>query len=175
MPWLSDFFIDDDFSGDLSDETYTANHHHGRAHEGAPQPIPRHHRASWTSRDLKRKWLDDTRNALKSAELARSLDWQLDTDMFREKGWVGYTCRHPRSAEMGLEEIDAFETIVGFDRRATSEDSSHGGRKQKYRSLSVLVMAEFPARLQELRRAGREGGEEYLLTAFMATVTILHE
>lgn len=76
---------------------------------------------------------------------------------------------------MGLEEIDVFETIVGFDRRATSEDSSHGGRKQKYRSLSVLVMAEFPARLQELRRVGREGGEEYLLTAFMATVTILHE
>ncbi|KAI0441531.1 hypothetical protein F4803DRAFT_413486 [Xylaria telfairii] len=85
--------------------------------------------------------------------------------MFRQKGWNGYTCRHPRG-ELSLSEIDRYETIEEFDRVSLHEDS---------RNLTILIMAEYPARLAELRREGKARGEEYLLTAFMTTVTLLHE
>lgn len=45
----------------------------------------------------------------------------------------------------------------------------------KGRLMTVLVMEEYTTRMCELARQGREGGEEYLLTAFMMAVTMLHE
>jgi hypothetical protein len=36
-------------------------------------------------------------------------------------------------------------------------------------------MKEYVSRLRELRMLGLFGGEEYLFTAFMAAVTLLHE
>ncbi|KAK7750810.1 hypothetical protein SLS62_007209 [Diatrype stigma] len=154
---------------------------HNRNHKGVgidvPPAVARHHRATWASPELKQKWLDDTRRELRSPALALSVEWQLDGSMFGERGWVGYTCRHPRTAEMTLESLDSFDVIAGFDQdtlgREEEEEEERG--KYKYRALSVLVMSEFPARLCELRSRGEERGEEYLLTAFMATVTILHE
>ncbi|RYP36434.1 hypothetical protein DL767_003397 [Monosporascus sp. MG133] len=135
LPWLSDFFIEDVF-----DEAYP-----GLENRAAP------------------RWLDDTRREIGN-EFARSLEWQLDGAMFRERGWVGYTCRHPRG-EMELDDLDTFETIARYDAR----------KEGRYRTMSILVMAEFPARLRDLREQGREEGEEYLLTAFMTAVTLLHE
>ncbi len=168
----------------------------GREAFAPPHAIIRHHHAAWACPEaLRRKWLDDARRGLGGAggddELARSVEWRLDRAMFRERGWVGYTCRHPRPAGMGLGELDRPETIARFDRLGASsggggggggnndndraEKVGWGGEKRRYRDLSVLVMAEFPARLRELGRLGRGHGEEYLLTAFMTTVTILHE
>lgn len=139
-----------------------------------PQAVARHHRAVWAPPELKQKWLDDTRHELRSAALTRLVEWQLDAAMFGDRGWVGYTCRHPRTAGMTLGSLDSFETVARFD-RAKQGRSREGEDEGRYRALSVLVMSEFPARLCELRRLGMERGEEYLLTAFMATVTILHE
>lgn len=91
--------------------------------------------------------------------------WQIDREIFKEKGWNGYTCRHPRG-DLPLAELDKYETIEKFD------SISHHERS---RNLTILVMAQYPVRLAELRRQGKARGEEYLLTAFMTTVTILHE
>lgn len=43
------------------------------------------------------------------------------------------------------------------------------------RCMTILVMKEYASRLQMLRQLGRFGDEEYLFTAFMAAVTLLHE
>lgn len=93
------------------------------------------------------------------------VQWQIDYDIFQKKGWNGYTCRHPRRS-FHLDDLDKHETIEKFDSFSLHERS---------RNLTILVMAEYPARMMELRGQGKEQSEEYLLTAFMATVTILHE
>lgn len=97
--------------------------------------------------------------------MASAVTWQLDAEMYREKGWVGYTCRHPRS-ELPLDQLDQYEAIEWWDK---------GCEDPRWRNLSILLTAEFPARMAELRRQGREHSEVYLLTAFMTAVTILHE
>lgn len=97
--------------------------------------------------------------------MANALTWQLDEDIYREKGWVGYTCRHPR-CELPLDELDRYENIEWWDR---------GCEDDRWRNLTVLLTTEFPARMAELRRQGKEHSDEYLLTAFMTTMTLLHE
>ncbi|KAI0398398.1 hypothetical protein F5Y17DRAFT_453970 [Xylariaceae sp. FL0594] len=124
------------------------------AHEqrGTPASIVRHHQAHWATKEKRARWVGIARDALKN-EFPKLIQWQIDHEMFGKKGWNGYTCRHPRG-ELGLDELDR-----------------HG----RSRNLTILVMAEHPARMAELRRQGKSDSEEYLMTAFMATVTILHE
>ena len=139
-----------------------------------PPAIARRHRAPWAGPEQRRQWLDGARRELgREGALARSLEWQLEADMFRERGWVGYTCRHRRRPlALGLDELDDPEAI------ARSDDA---GRRsgRRYRDMTILVMAEFPARLRELRASSapppEARGGESLLTAFMAAVAILHE
>ncbi|KAK6196826.1 hypothetical protein LQW54_011141 [Pestalotiopsis sp. IQ-011] len=148
LAWISDFLIDDIF-----DEQYP-----GRENRA----IVRHHDAGWATGELKRSWIVEASEELKRG-LPRSIEWRLDPDMFRSKGWVGYTCRHPRG-DMPIGELDARDTIEEWDHRVRRS-------RRKQRRLSLLVMAEFPKRLKELARES----EEYLLTAFMAAVTLIHE
>ena len=177
LPWLSDLFVDDD--NPRTEDANPSGHRHHYGIEPGPPAIARRHRAPWAGEELRRAWLDNTRRALGRGsqtenEFTRSLEWQLDSSMFRERGWVGYTCRHRRDpiAAM-LEELDDPDVI------AQSDDASRG-QGRRYRDVTVLVMAEFPARLRELgavadtETAGESGGE-FLLTAFMAAITILHE
>ncbi|KAI0597860.1 hypothetical protein F4775DRAFT_601793 [Biscogniauxia sp. FL1348] len=168
LQWLSDFVIEDIFG-----ENYPGrepSHASERTtfvtddNRTAPKSIVRHHRAPWATLEQKRKWMITTQRRLRN-EIASSITWQLDRDMYTEKGWVGYTCKHPRG-NMPLDELDKYETIRKFDRSC---------RDRRYRDLTVLVTAEYPRRLAELRRRGLAHGEEYLLTAFMTTITILHE
>lgn len=84
--------------------------------------------------------------------------------MFQQRGWNGYTCRHPKG-ELSLSEMDQYEIVKEFDSLSLYEGS---------RNLTILVTAEYPARLAELRRQGK-ARSEYLITAFMTTVTLLHE
>ncbi|KAI0409042.1 hypothetical protein F4802DRAFT_616806 [Xylaria palmicola] len=166
ITWLSDFLIDDVF----------AENYPGREQRSSPEPIfacrecttprsiLRHRRASWATREKQTKWRRSARETLRK-EFPKLIQWQVDKDMFRQKGWNGYTCRHPKG-DVPLSEVDKYETIQDFDRVSPHEGA---------RNLTILVMAEYPARLAELRRAGKAQSEEYLLTAFMATVTILHE
>ncbi|KAI0489987.1 hypothetical protein F4859DRAFT_501619 [Xylaria cf. heliscus] len=166
LPWLSDFLIDDIFDEDYPGRgrswfpgfalTYEnkINHH----------SIARHHRAPWATSEKQAKWRDLARNTLRN-EFPKLIQWQIDEDMFQQRGWNGYTCRHPRG-ELPLGELDKYETIKKFDRISLHEGS---------RNLTILVTAEYPIRLAELRRQGKVRSEEYLLTAFMTTVTLLHE
>ncbi|KAI1349650.1 hypothetical protein F5Y01DRAFT_327281 [Xylaria sp. FL0043] len=166
LPWLSDFLIDDIF-----DENYP-----GRARgdsstvipaqekNNTPHSIVRHHRIYGATREKKSKWKDSARNTLRN-DLPKLIQWQLDEDIFRERGWNGYTCRHPRG-NLPISSIDKYKTIEKFDNICPHKGS---------RNLTILITTEFPARLAELRRQGKARSEEYLLTAFMATVTILHE
>ncbi|KAI1633413.1 hypothetical protein F4809DRAFT_655194 [Biscogniauxia mediterranea] len=168
LQWLSDFVIEDIFG-----ESYPGrepSHASERTtfvtdeNRTAPKTIVRHHRAPWATPEQKRKWLITTQRRLRN-EVASSITWQLDADMYPKRGWVGYTCKHPRG-NLSLDELDRYETIRKFDRSC---------RDRRYRDLTVLVTAEYPRRLAELRRRGLAHGEEYLLTAFMTTITILHE
>lgn len=161
LEWISDFLIDDIF-----DEQYP-----GRGKCQCPRPgceqttlktIVRHHRADWATEELKRSWVIEASEELKRG-LSRSIEWQLDPDMFKTKGWVGYSCRHPRN-DLPLEELDARDIIEEWDHRAKR---AH----RKERKLTLLVMTEFPNRLKELPN----NSEEYLLTAFMTAITIVHE
>lgn len=150
LAWISDFLIDDIFD----------EHYPGR--ETQTQTIVRHHDADWATAELKRSWIVEASEELKRG-LPMSIEWHLDPDMFRSRGWVGYTCRHPRG-DMPVDELDARGTIEEWDHRARRS-------QRKQRRLSLLVMAEFPHRMKELAR----DSEEYLLTAFMAAVTLIHE
>lgn len=166
LPWLSDFLIDDIFA-----EVYPGRQPNSCTRPVSPytksivpHAIARHHRVSRAAAREKIKWRRAVQDTLRN-ELPELIQWQVDKDMFRQKGWNGYTCRHPRG-ELSLGDIDKYETIKRFD-----GVSPHGGS----RSLTVMIMAEYPARMAELRRQGKAQGEEYLITAFMTTVTLLHE
>ncbi|KAI1175345.1 hypothetical protein F4777DRAFT_550349 [Nemania sp. FL0916] len=166
LPWLSDFLIDDIF-----DQHYPGRERTGFSTPGfvrgrgvTPHSIVRHHRNPSTPREKQKKWIRSTRDLIRD-ELPKMIQWQIDEDMFQQKGWNGYTCKHPRG-NLPLHEIDKYGTIKKFDSLSLHESS---------RNLTILVMAEKPARLAELRRQGKEQSEEYLITAFMTTVTILHE
>ncbi|KAI1420532.1 hypothetical protein F5Y12DRAFT_719486 [Xylaria sp. FL1777] len=166
LPWLSDFLIDDIF-----DENYPGRESNGfsipiSAHEKntTPHSIVRHHRVYRATRERQSKWRAIARDTLRN-DLPKLIQWQIDEDIFQQRGWNGYTCRHPRG-NLPLGEIDKYETIKKFDGISPQNGS---------RNLTILVTAEYPTRLAELRRQGKARGEEYLLTAFMATVTILHE
>ncbi|KAI0966848.1 hypothetical protein F4678DRAFT_475551 [Xylaria arbuscula] len=166
LPWLSDFLIDDIF-----DENYPGRERGSSvlavsAHETktTPYSIVRRHGAYGATREQKRKWRESARDALQN-DLPKLVQWQVDKEIFQQRGWNGYTCRHPRG-DLPLSEIDKYETIEKFDSISAHEGS---------RSLTILLAAEFPARLAELRRQGKAQSEEYLLTAFMAAVTMLHE
>ncbi|KAI0888941.1 uncharacterized protein GGS22DRAFT_196718 [Annulohypoxylon maeteangense] len=170
LPWISDFL-----SHDLFTEEYPGRKPSCRCsftHSAAgpmvdgeivPRSILRHHRATWASDEVKGEWISTAECQIRG-RMARSLTWQLDADMFSEKGRVGYTCRHPRDG-LALDEIDRYETIQEWDKKC--EDG--------WRNQTILVAAEFPQRLAELRRQGKENNEEYLLTSFMAAITLLHE
>ncbi|KAI1083499.1 hypothetical protein F5B20DRAFT_595500 [Whalleya microplaca] len=165
LPWLSDFLIDDIFDEAYPGQEPSCSFRSAVPRDSrAPRTIVRHHRAPWATSQLRDEWLESTRSQLRN-EMARAITWQLDEEMFRARGWVGYTCRHPRG-DLGLDELDAYETIEKFDRSC---------KDKRYRNMTILLTAEFPMRLAQLRRQGQEHGEEYLLTAFMTAVTILHE
>ncbi|KAK8079955.1 hypothetical protein PG997_007773 [Apiospora hydei] len=101
--------------------------------------------------------------------IAKSITWQLDADMFSQKGWSGYTCRHRRDNPfIPLGKLDSYAAIEAGDRACREQGLSQ-------RHLTVLLMAEYPARLSDPRKKGLGESEEYLLTAFMASITILHE
>lgn len=166
LPWLSDFLIDDIFNEKYPGRERSAHPRPMFApKEGTtPRSIVRHHRNPLVPRAKQRKWICSTREIIRK-ELPKLIQWQIDEDMFQQRGWNGYTCRHPKG-ELPLSEIDQYETIKEFDSLSLHEGS---------RNLTILVTAEYPARLAELRRQGKAQSEEYLITAFMTTVTILHE
>ncbi|KAI1133122.1 hypothetical protein F5Y10DRAFT_229440 [Nemania abortiva] len=166
LPWLSDFLIDDIF-----DEDYPGRERgsfsipiFAQKESTAPHSIVRHYRDPPVPRVKQKRWMRSTRDVLRN-EFPKLVQWQIDEDIFRQKGWNGYTCRHPRG-NLPLSEVDRYETIEEFDKLSLHDGS---------RNLTILVMAEYPARLAELRREGKARSEEYLITAFMLTVTILHE
>ncbi|KAI0509336.1 hypothetical protein F5B22DRAFT_638154 [Xylaria bambusicola] len=166
LPWLSDFLTDDIF-----DENYPGKEpgHFsisipGNENHECPHSIVRHDRVYRATRQKRGEWRAAAQDALQY-DLPNLIQWQIDEDIFHERGWIGYTCRHPRG-DLPLSEIDSYETIEKFDNVYL-----HSGS----RNLTILVTAEYPARLAELCRQGKAQSEEYLLTAFMATVTILHE
>ncbi|KAI0183204.1 hypothetical protein EV127DRAFT_353192 [Xylaria flabelliformis] len=166
LPWLSDFLVDDIFGEDYPGREQTACYESASMYEDnvTPRSIVRHRRTPWATSKKQAKWRRLTRSMLRN-ECPKLIQWQIDEDIFKHKGWNGYTCRHPR-AGMPLNEIDEYETIQKFDRI-----SPHRGS----RDLTILLTAEYPARLAELRHQGKAWSEEYLLTAFMTTVTLLHE
>jgi len=155
--WLSSFFPDEG--------------HGARGHCEAPRKLLGtsflHSAAETVAEDASSDGALESARVELSSALPRCIVWQLDADMFREKGWVGYTARHPRTGT-GFQGLDAPETIEKWDRLTHMINA-------KYRSLAVMVMQEYPARLRELRRFGLEDTEEYIFTAFMAAVTVLHE
>ncbi|KAI1461364.1 hypothetical protein F4805DRAFT_279907 [Annulohypoxylon moriforme] len=170
LPWISDFLAHDVFAEDYPGRkpscrcSFTHSAASPRLNgEVVPRSIVRHHRATWASEEVKAEWIITAEDQIRN-RMAKSLTWQLDTEMFSEKGWVGYTCRHPRNG-LALDEIDRYETIQEWDKKC--EDG--------WRNQTILVTAEFPKRLMELRRQGKEDGEEYLLISFMAAITLLHE
>ncbi|KAI1115341.1 hypothetical protein F5Y14DRAFT_133836 [Nemania sp. NC0429] len=166
LPWLSDFLIDDIFHENYPGRERDASPGPTFAHEEGttPRSIVRHHRDPLVPRAKQRKWIRSARDVVRK-ELPKLVQWQIDDDMFQQRGWNGYTCRHPKGG-LPLGELDQHDTIKEFDSLSLHEDS---------RNLTILVTAEYPARLAELRRQGKARGEEYLITAFMMTVTILHE
>ncbi|KAK5660489.1 hypothetical protein OQA88_13037 [Cercophora sp. LCS_1] len=178
LPWLSEFCIDNIFAPTYPGQSIPAkpasNRH--RVDRRPPMPTPevivRHHRASWATPHLANGWLSATAHELR-AELPRSVRWQLDPDIFSTFGWVGYTCRRRaqnRGTMLTVDEAskDRPHTIMAADKEAKAAGATS-------RCMTILVMKEYASRLHMLRRLGRVGDEEYLLTAFMAAVTMLHE
>ncbi|KAI0529840.1 hypothetical protein GGR58DRAFT_509123 [Xylaria digitata] len=165
LPWVSDFLVDDIFDEDYPGRVCGDSSTPLPAYEKRTTPcsIAKHTRVSRMTREKQTYRWSFAQNTLRN-DISKSIKWQIDKDIFKERGWNGYTCRHPRG-DLPLSEIDKYETIQKFD------NNSHKGS----RNLTILVMAEYSTRLAGLRRQGEAQGEEYLLTAFMATVTILHE
>ncbi|KAI1470731.1 uncharacterized protein F4812DRAFT_456743 [Daldinia caldariorum] len=171
LPWASDFLAHDVFVRGYPGRkpSCRCSFTHSAAaraddNEMAPRTVVRHHRAVWASSHLKGRWTRAAESKLRG-EVSSSVRWELDEDMFRERGWAGYTCRHPRNGQT-LDELDRYETIRRWDKKCEAR-----GR----RNMSILVTAEFPKRLAQLRCEGKGQGEEYLLTAFMTAITLLHE
>ncbi|KAI1813722.1 hypothetical protein GGS20DRAFT_464471 [Poronia punctata] len=158
LPWVSDFLIDNIFDTNYPGSVAATST------SSPPYSIVRHHKASWADAERRARWNDSAQDRLRD-EFPKSIQWQIDDEIFQKRGWNGYTCRHPRGA-FSLEDLDNYHTIRRFDKISPHEKS---------RNLTALVMAEYPTRLAELRRQGKAQSEEYLLTAFMTTVTILHE
>ncbi|KAI0840930.1 hypothetical protein F5Y06DRAFT_233499 [Hypoxylon sp. FL0890] len=171
LPWISDFLAHDVFTEDYPGRKPSSRCSFGQStaeprdgNEAVPRTIVRHHQATWASPEVKEEWNETAEKRLRN-EMASALTWELDADMFREQGWIGYTCRHPLCG-LPLDQLDRYETIEWWDK---------GCEDDRWRNMSILMTAEFPKRLAELRRQGKEQSEEYLLTAFMTTITILHE
>ncbi|KAK4192726.1 hypothetical protein QBC35DRAFT_423623 [Podospora australis] len=176
LPWLSEFCVEDIFA-----ETYP-----GRApsetnlpvEDETPQVVIRHyhhdhdvqrfdHDGCKKSRPPKRV-LEDTDKELRD-KVARQIIWRLDGEILTVEGWVGYTCRHPLVNGRFNIHLERPEEILVADKWIEKWYPGMG------RWLTVLVMREYAERLFELRNEGLCGGEEYILTAFMAAVTMLHE
>lgn len=162
LSWLAEFCLTDIFG-----DTYPGrDNRQGDPDDRTPDAIIRC--CSRPGTGTAGESLDD-RFALAAAELRliapAFIHWELDPDMFKRRGWVGYTCRHPRR-DLDIDQIDQPEIIAKSDQRATAAGT---------RKMTVLVMQEYAVRLAELRRQGRRKGEELLLTSFMASVTLLHE
>ncbi|KAK0645659.1 hypothetical protein B0T16DRAFT_328262 [Cercophora newfieldiana] len=176
LPWLSEFCIDDIFRRGYpgpNDPQGPPSDHPDRQGDipcANPEVIVRHHRAAWATPRLVRAWLSTTDWELRS-NLPSYVQWQLNESMFSSFGWVGYTCRHQQAREMSAEDTplrDRPDAIMAADKEARERGATS-------RFLTVLIMKEYVFRLCELRRLGRLGREEYLFTAFMAAVTVLHE
>ncbi|KAK3319301.1 hypothetical protein B0H66DRAFT_640535 [Apodospora peruviana] len=162
IQWLSEFCIDDIFGASYSgrqeqDEQIDQEFKDRESTiPETPAVIVRHHRASWATSKLARKWLASTAHELRTV-LPQYIQWQLDPDMFRFE-----------NGPAAIEALDHPETI-----RTMDEVAYQGGATGCF--MSVLVMKEYVSRLSVLRRSGRFGGEEYMFTAFMVAVTVLHE
>jgi hypothetical protein len=161
LEWISDFTIDDIF-GDLYPGREKCQCPRPQCDQTVLRTIVRHHRADWATPELKRSWIIEASEELQRI-MPASIQWQLDSDMFKRKGWIGYTLRHPRNGT-SLDELDRFARIEEWDHRARVG-------QRKHRKLTLMVMAELPRRLMSLPR----DGEEYMLTAFMTAVTLVHE
>ena len=170
LEWIADFIIDDIFSKNYPGAHFP-NTYSGldTLQNSTPYSIARHHKASWVSPEQKKCWLNRASREM-SHGLANTVSWQLDADMFSRKGWSGYTCRQRRSSpsQAPLDELDSHATIEAEDRACREQGLSQ-------RHLTILLMTEYPARLRELNEKGDGCDEEYMITAFMAAVTILHE
>ncbi|KAH8680856.1 hypothetical protein BX600DRAFT_520062 [Xylariales sp. PMI_506] len=161
LEWVSDFVVDDIFDVQYPGrEKCQCSRPHCR--RTVQKNIVRHHRAAWATPEIKSKWLHEARAELRDS-LPECIEWQLDAKMLKEKGWLGYACRHPRDG-MSLGKLDEYETVKRFD------DVCKKARR-KQRKMTLLLMTEYPQKLRDLPK----DSEEYLLTAFMAAVTILHE
>lgn len=169
LEWISDFIIDDIFSRDYPGARHPyAYNCLGTQQDPTPHSIARHHKAPWASPEQRKLWLNQASRKMGHG-IAKSVTWQLDAGMFSQKGWSGYTCRHRRNNHsLPLDELDTYARIKAEDR--VCRDQGHSQRP-----LTILLTAEYPARLRELKEKGRGGSDKYILTAFMATVTILHE
>lgn len=169
LEWISDFIIDDIFSRGYPGAQFPQTQAYLGAQKNAtPYNIARHHRATWASPGQRNSWLDKASQEM-SQNMAKSITWQLDADMFAQKGWSGYTCRHRCSnPPISLDELDRYAAIEAADHECTEQSLSQ-------RHLAILLMAEYPARLRELAENGHGDSVEYLLTAFMTAITILHE
>lgn len=130
-----------------------------------PQSIIRHHRAPWATAEQRRSWRAEAAGELRRLGASGCVSWQLDGEMLGARGWAGHTCRHPRQQGVPLGALDDAAAVRAWDRWARD------GERRRERPLTLLLAVEFPARLRALPPCGAE----YLRTAFMAAVTILHE
>jgi len=181
LPWLSEFCIDDIFRPGYPGPNPPKDHsnkqpsgrsdYERRTTLTTPEVIVRHHRAAWATPRLIKIWLASTDQEIRT-NLPGYVKWNLNSTMFSTFGWVGYTCRHRSKAGDGPTADtplqDRPEAVMKADEEARKKGASS-------RFMTVLIMKEFISRLSELRTLGLFGGEEYLFTAFMAAVTMLHE
>ncbi|KAK8042594.1 hypothetical protein PG994_013077 [Apiospora phragmitis] len=92
LEWISDFVIDDIFSRDYPGaQLPQAQGCLDTKQNSTPYAIARHHKAPWASPEQRKLWLDKASQEI-SQGLTKSITWQLDADMFSQKGWSGYTC-----------------------------------------------------------------------------------
>ncbi|KAK4449928.1 hypothetical protein QBC34DRAFT_298285 [Podospora aff. communis PSN243] len=174
LPWLSEFCIDDIFrrgypGPTVGEDSYELESQ-GKIPAKTPEVIVRHHRAAWATPRLIKAWISTTDRELRT-NLPKYVQWQLNDNIFAEFGWVGYTCRHYRAREWTAGDTplrERPEDIIEADEAYRRQGATN-------RPLTVLVMKEYVSRLRELRTIGLFGREEYLFTAFMAAVTLLHE
>lgn len=183
LPWISEFFIDDVFQSSYPGRGISTSSKAGRSGpkqtsgelplvQDTPEVIVRHHRAAWATPRMRSAWLASADYELRF-NVPRHVQWQINGEIFSRFGWVGYTCRHRPRQPAGVATIptpllDRPEAVIAADEEARKLGATN-------RPVTVLVMKEYASRLRMLRWLGRLGGEEYLFTAFMAAVTVLHE